>query len=205
METELHNCEFDAETHTYRIDGKVVPSVTQVLQEAGFVDTRWYTEAGRARGEAIHIITELYDSGTLLADAVPEELRGYLAAWRKFLADTGAEVVENECRVFNPTYGYAGTIDRLVIWSKKVDAILDIKGGGVGKWEPIQTAAYAGCTPSPRITPPRYAIHLRSSGKYTLCEHENFPRDFDVFRGALIVANWKREHVRAGDMDGYGS
>lgn len=202
--THLPECEFDAATHTYRIDGNVVPSVTQVLREAGFIDARWYTEEGRARGEAIHIVTELYDKGTLREDADLGELAGYLAAWKKFLADTGAEVVENECTVWHTTLKYAGTMDRLVIWNK-VDAIGDIKGGGVGKWEPIQTAAYAGARDPRRPPPKRFAIHLRDNGKYTLKEHTNFARDFDVFRGALIVANWKREHLRTGDQNGKGS
>lgn len=187
-------CEFDADTHTYRIDGKEVPSVTQVLKEAGLVDTRWYTEEGRERGERIHIITEMYDQGILLERQVPEMYRGYLAAWKKFLRESGAEVLENESVVWNAVLGYAGMMDRLVAWNK-LDAILDIKGGGVGKWECIQTAGYAGARDPRRPPPQRFAIHLRSNGAYTLKKHENFHRDFDVFRCALGVAKWKREHL----------
>lgn len=204
MLTESPNCEFDSATHTYRIDGEVVPSVTQVLKEAGFIDTRWYTEAGRARGEYIHLITELSDRGILLERQVDEEYRGYLAAWRKFLRDTGAKVVENECRVWNTVLKYAGTMDRLVIWNK-CDWIGDIKGGGVGKWECIQTAAYAGARDPRRPPPKRFAIRLKPNGSYSLREHKDFQRDFGVFRCALGAANWKREHLKTGDMDDDGS
>ncbi len=202
--THLPECEFDAETHTYRIGGRVVPSVTQVLREAGLIDTRWYTEEGRDRGAYIHLITELSDQGILLERQVDEEYRGYLAAWRKFLRDTGAKVVENECRVWHTTLGYAGQMDRLVIWNKR-DWIIDIKGGGVSKWECIQTAGYAGARPADRPPPQRFAVHLKPNGKFSLKEHNDFRHDFDVFRGALIVANWKRERYGIGDTDGNGS
>lgn len=194
-------CEFDPATHTYRIDGKVVPSVTQVLQEAGLIDTRWYTDEARERGQNIHTITELWDRGTLKTSAVPEELRGYLAAWRKFLGDTGAEVVENECQVWNTLYMYGGTLDRKVIWNK-CDWIGDIKSGAANAWEAYQTAAYAGAMPPDRPPPRRFAIHLRPNGTYVPPrEHKDFKHDFDVFRAALVIANETRGYLRTGDMN----
>ena len=32
---------FDSVTHTYLLDGEKVPSVTEILKGAGFIDTTW--------------------------------------------------------------------------------------------------------------------------------------------------------------------
>ena len=51
----------DRETHTYRMHGRVVPSVTQMLNSAGQIDTQWYTAESSKRGTDVHTICELDD------------------------------------------------------------------------------------------------------------------------------------------------
>ncbi|MDE2022352.1 MAG: hypothetical protein KGI71_05590, partial [Patescibacteria group bacterium] len=48
---------FDAATHTYRIGGHVVPSVTQVIRSCapGWMADEWYLERGKAVHEAIRL------------------------------------------------------------------------------------------------------------------------------------------------------
>ena len=197
---------YDDATHTYSVDGVVYPSVTQVLKEAGLIDETWYTEEGAERGKEVALITEMNDKGeldeALLAKTRPQYV-GYLVAWGKFVEDRVIEVLAIEERVFNKTWGYAGTVDRRLVLRgpRRAQAIVDIKSGGRGIWEPLQTAGYLGCYDVVGATR-RLAVHLRRNGKYSCYPHENFPRDYDVFRSALCLANWKRAHGKRGD--GYG-
>ena len=48
---------FDEEKHEYRLDGEVLPSVTGILREMGFVDDTYFTEDSAARGTAVHRAT----------------------------------------------------------------------------------------------------------------------------------------------------
>ncbi len=190
----------DEATHTYRVDGRVVRSVTQVLADAGMVDTRFFTEEGRDRGHKVHMITEMYDEGSLIEHKVPDDLKGYLRAWQKFLHDTKAVVVETEKMVYCPTLNYAGQFDKILEWNGR-DWIADIKGHTSVASERVQTAAYANCKANP-LPLDRVAIHLLPNGKYRKETHgiEDFERDFDTFRAALVISRWRREHMK-GMMD----
>ncbi len=55
-------------------------------------------------------------------------------------------------------------------------------------WHAVQTIAYAKCFNRPMQ---RFALYLAESGKYLLEEHKDMS-DWDVFRGALAIMNWKR-------------
>ena len=54
---------FDESTHTYRIGDKTVPSVTQVLDEVGWIDKSWFTPEGAARGTEVHRVLAALDRG----------------------------------------------------------------------------------------------------------------------------------------------
>jgi hypothetical protein len=61
--------EFDAATHTYRLDGELVPSVTTVLKSVGLVEyshiPQDVLQAAAHRGTAVHYALELLDRGEL--------------------------------------------------------------------------------------------------------------------------------------------
>ena len=184
---------FDEEAHEYRLDGVVIPSVTQVIREAGLIDTQWYTEEGRERGAEVALVTELHDKGILDEDTVTDEIRPYLKAWKRFKADTGflCELIEEP--VYHRELRYAGTLDRIGTWRESPNRILlDIKTGGPEPCHAIQTAAYAACF-TWRAGPLRFGIHLDNSGKYRIAAHTD-PNDRRVFNAALAIANWKHNH-----------
>ena len=177
---------FDAETHTYKINGVVVPSVTQVLDEGGFIDKTWFTEGGRNRGTYVAQATQFDDEGALNWDALDDKLKGYVTAWRGFLKDTKWEVVAIEQRVHNPEMGYAGTLDRIMdngYWRW----VLDIKTGASQKWHSLQTAAYAACMERAQK---RASLVLKENGTYKLHEHTGWG-DRRVFYAALSCYHWK--------------
>lgn len=47
--------EFVEETHSYFWNGDRVPSITQVLVEAGIVETEFCKQSGTDRGSAVHL------------------------------------------------------------------------------------------------------------------------------------------------------
>lgn len=180
--------DLDPATHTYRVDGVVFPSVTQILGEAGLIDTQWYTEESQYRGRKVHVMTALDDRGELDESAVTDEYRGYLDAWRKFRSETGCEILEIEKRVCNTTYRYAGTLDRIVHWRSE-NSVLDIKTGAVQAWHSVQLAAYLHCDTI--VETGGYTVHLAANGTYRVRPASD---DWPVFWAALNVANWKRNH-----------
>lgn len=176
------------EPHEYRLDGVVIPSVTQVLKEAGLIDVSgpWFTEACRERGENVALITELYDKSLLDESAVADELRGYLEAWAEFRRVWGFVPEQIEVPVYAALYEYAGTPDRVGALHD-VRTVADIKTGGPAPWHGLQTAAYSECY---RGGLQRIGVHLKADGTYKVHPHDD-PDDRRVFLAALTLANWK--------------
>ena len=187
---------FEAETHTYRVDGKVVPSVTTVL--APLVDyskvPRAVLERARQLGSAVHRMTELYDLDDLDMDDLADELRPYLTAWIKFRAETGFVPETIEKRLYHPALRFAGTPDRSGLINRR-RAVIDIKkmlylGPVIG----LQLAAYQELfEKNGTHVEDRYALGLRADGTYRLQPYID-KSDWPVFLSLLTTRNWKEKH-----------
>jgi hypothetical protein len=57
--------EFIEDDHLYHFRGAVVPSVTGILKEMGFIDTAWFDDYSRQRGSFAHKATHLDDMDQL--------------------------------------------------------------------------------------------------------------------------------------------
>ena len=145
---------FDEETHLYRIDGLIVPSVTQVLEDNGFADfsrvSPQILERARVFGEAYHKATEYRDKGILDEATVSTPLVSLLKAWKKFLADYRVEILAVEYRNVSYKHSFGFTIDRIIRihdgpnkrWLGKI-AILEIKTSStIDKTVKYQLAGY---------------------------------------------------------------
>ncbi len=184
---------FDADTHTYTKDGRVLPSVTQILQGAGIVDTTWFTEEAAWRGSIVHRCCHLDDEGDLEEGTVPEEARGYLDAWRLFKAQVPMNFISIEHPLCSGLY--AGTPDRDAEW-----AVIDIKTGAILPWVGLQLAAYSELIrqEAPLATRPvaafhRYAVRLGKDGRYNV-QHfavRDLRNDLGIFRAALSIYYWR--------------
>lgn len=187
--------EFDAPTHTYKVDGVVMPSVSRILHANGFVDDRWYTEEGRERGKLVALVTELSDKDTInevsmlaIACVTGIDLPGYLGCWRKFRKDWPFGILEIEKPIYHPQWRYCGTPDRDILVGD-LTAILEIKTGAQADWHALQTAAYAYCCPAFHR---RFAVYLTPTD-WKLVEHTN-PSDESTWLGALTIFQWKEKH-----------
>lgn len=185
--------EFDEPTHTYRFDGRVVPSVTQVLKAAGMVDDRWFNDEARERGRTVALAIQLHNACNLDIRKVPDGCRGYVEGWLKFLDETLFIPRDVEKPFYNSTYGYAGTPDAEGhVPGATRRLIVEAKTGCDAPQYQIQTAAYDMGYPQLHD---RWCVRLKEDGTYAIREHTN-PRDRDVFMAALKIVHWQRENLK---------
>jgi hypothetical protein len=135
---------FDAEAHRYTLNGKRVPSVTQVLSVLEDWDkVPWdVLEAARVFGSHVHDAVDLMIRGILDWDALDAALLPYVQGAQRFIADSGIRIVRSELRVAHPTLGFAGTMDVLADWTGNL-SVIDWKSGVLPRAVGPQTAAYA--------------------------------------------------------------
>lgn len=192
---------FDPIEHRYTLGTRRLPSVTQILApikpDFSMVSAD-VLERKRELGKAVHLACELDDLGELDDAETDELVLAYVNGWRKFLADTGAVVLENERQLFHPTLLYAGTLDRVV----GVDGgrwLIDLKtvypepvpsfGVQLAGYDLLRQAAGGGSADV------RASVHLLPDGSYRMKQYKN-PNDHIIFRALLSLAHWKQEHMQ---------
>lgn len=186
---------FDAERHEYRLDGKVLPSVTQVLAIINDFDSipRAILENARDRGERLHAAINLYNRDDLDLESLDDETRDNVHAWARFLRESGAVVIASEQPVYHPTFRYAGTPDVVLEWNGRI-VVPDIKASfAVPRTVGAQCAAYAEAYSLQMNTkrPERYCIHLKD-GNYT-AHRRTDPSDWQLFLSCLNVYRFKEK------------
>ena len=198
---------FEESDHTYRWNGDLVPSVTQILRDMGLVDTTHLAESGRIRGAIVAMATEMVDRGQdvnygTYANLVPaEDLQGYVLAWLAWKRAARFKVTHIEERVYNDVHRYAGTLDRRGLLAGDVKAVVDIKTGAAMPAYPLQTAAYAASLIEHHR---RFAVTLRSDGTFRVAEHQD-RTDLSHFRAAASLWHWKQEHGLNGHASDSGA
>ena len=111
--------QFDEAKHLYTINGKIIPSVTQIISAVGlyefdFVSKRTLAIAAE-RGRIVHTYIEWFEQGILDDNSIDPELAGYFRAYLS--AKASGELPEQpdliEYRSYSEKYQYAGTIDQV--------------------------------------------------------------------------------------------
>ena len=188
---------YNDETHTYTLDGKVLPNVTDILDSAGIVDKRWFTPESAWRGKCVHKACKLLDQGKLDWDTVDPAIAGYVRSWQAFKQQTGFKVKVCERPAYHEFWKYAGTVDRIGTMNNSM-VLIDIKTGPVATWVRLQTAAYAHLHESMGLLP-RYGLELRNSPfgqmRYKLTGPWLDPGDMGTFTSCLAVHNWKQRNT----------
>ena len=179
--------DFDAEAHAYFVRGVRIPSVTTIISEARYIDTRFFNEGARDLGRRVHAACEEIDWGEnpeLTSDVAP-----YVAAYRRFLSEHRVQWQYIERPLYHPADFFAGTPDRVGLVDGE-PAVIDIKRGGLYSSYEVQLAAYASLFKDPcgfRL----FDLMLKNvrAGTYQLLEvpREDFLNNLNDFRGALIV------------------
>lgn len=196
--------QFDEDSHTYTLNGLVIPNVTSIMEP--LVDYSRIPERimalARQRGNYVHRACELYCWGMLDETTVEPEYQPYLDAFKLFLFETGfiPELIEQ--RVYHEKLRYAGTMDLGGTLppagrrKRPIRALIDIKStfklmASVGP----QTAAYleahnSSAKPADKFEA-RYGLHLQGNGKYRLLPMKE-PSDMNVFLSCLNIYNFMK-------------
>lgn len=180
---------FNEARHEYRVGGRVVPSVTQVLgilTDFGAVPAEVLARAAEF-GTHVHQACALWNRGTLDEDALDPALAPYLAQWQRFVVESGAEIRDSELPVYHRGLNYAGTLDVLAEWRNGL-CIIDIKTGAVPRTVGAQTEAYRRayesqeCGVMPRR---RYCVQLTADAYKVHALTD--PSDWALFTSCLNV------------------
>jgi hypothetical protein len=179
------------------IGGKPVLSVTRILALADLVDYSTINEnvleTARIRGRDVHEWLHGIEMGVLEGLQPDPRIRGYVEGYVRFRNDKRFEVTSVEQVVLNPTYMYAGMLDRTGIMDGE-KYLLDIKC--VHKVMPesaLQTAAYENCLDERHK---RAVLQLKPDGTYQLHPYTS-RNDLHDFLSALRVAYCKVRWGRA--------
>lgn len=191
--------EFDAETHTYYVNGEVKRSVTQIMHDAGIVDTTWFTEFGRWRGSAVHKATHYFDDGDIDRRTLDPIVKPFVADWTNFREKTKFTPTMIEKPYYDPVYDYCGTPDRRGYFfeagnSNGGNILVDLKTYPSGQppwWTRLQLAAY-GRLVDPRMIFHRYAVVLTGKGPVVKdYPPEEYMEDLNDFLACIRVARLK--------------
>lgn len=188
--------EIDRGTHTYRVDGVVRPSVTQVLsilQDWGRVDQS-VLDAAASFGSHVHQAIELANKGILDEDALDPALAPYLAQWRSFLTESGASLIDSELMVYHRGLQYVGTLDVVADWKGQL-CIIDIKTGAVPRTVGAQTEAYRRAYESQEcgvVPRRRYCVQLTADAYKVHALTD--PSDWALFTSCLNI--WRFRNGR---------
>ena len=183
--------EFNAEKHEYRQDGKLVPSVSNIiapLHDFSSIPPS-ILEVKKEWGAAVHLYLEMLDKGTLNPDQSKwdERVIPVVDAWQRFKDqyNLNGKPLGIEERFYHNGLHYAGTRDRRwpgVIAEIKTCAPNDVTG--------VQLAAYA--APLPDASEHRLiAGFLDDKGSYKVREY-NFKKYFNIFMCCLTIYGFKQ-------------
>jgi hypothetical protein len=191
---------FAPATHTYTLDGTIVPSVTQILRASGLVDFSsvppTILEAARRRGTAVHQAIHYYNENDLDVHAFCAsypDYAGYLEAWLAFVAERKFVAHFNEYRVASHRHELAGTIDCLGVLEHQGALIDFATGRPEDAAKDLQTAAYHALAHETAEHDPalgdflsryvirRYAVALKRDGRFTV-EAYTDPADWRRFQ-----------------------
>lgn len=108
-----------------------MPSVTECLEQVGLGYTLYVPKDRRdyylKRGRALHAAIELDAKGELDEESVHPDIRGRLAAYRKFVKHTAHEVLHSELELIHDRWGFVGHIDRIGLHRGKRLSLIDWK------------------------------------------------------------------------------
>lgn len=168
--------EFDDATHTYRLDGFEIPSVSAIMEPLSRSKYAHISEEildrAASRGTAVHNSIENWIKFGI--EDVPLEHQGYFGAFQKWWEQYKPTVIASETRICHLLMRYGGTVDLLAVVEnvvtlidfKSTSSISDMTCG-------VQLEAYAKALESIGVKVERKRIlHLKKNGEF---EYREYP------------------------------
>lgn len=176
--------EFDAATHTYRVNGVVKKSVTQILAASGLFDMEFFKESGRDRGRRVHKGCALIDAKQLDWSTVEEEDIPRLQAYERFVLDTGFKASGFEQPLYSKLLDVCCTPD---VWGELngYGSVIERKTGAARElYERLQTVvqyqALRENFPELKLSK-RFALYLSDDGYKLSAPMLNHTKDMHDF------------------------
>ena len=176
----------DEKTNCYTEGGINFPRVSTVIQEAGLVDTTWFTEFAADRGTYVHQACALWDQDNLDEEQLDPQIKPYLEAYKSFRSKVSVPWLSIEETKVDRVLGYAGTPDRVA-----KDLLVDLKTGSPLPFHGAQLAAYAMLSFPTVAAVKRFGLYLSNDGTYRYVPYKD-RADYDVWRAALTIYHAKR-------------
>lgn len=183
----------DEATHTYHYGGRRIPGISEVLKAFGFIDPTYYTERGRAVGQAVHAGIHYLEEGDLnWASITNADVEGRIRAYLKFKEEKG--FVPDRSLMETPLHYPGGLYGCKIDWTGEIDGypfnLIEGKCGAKSAWHKLQTGGQLRTLPEREQPWRRWALYLRPDATYSLEPHTD-PCDPGVFVGLASGFNWK--------------
>lgn len=190
---------FDSAAHAYTLNGRRVPSVTDVLEPLQVFDgIPWdVLEAARVFGSHVAVACDMHNRGILDWDSMDPFLASYMRGYLKFLAETSFVILASEERVASVKCGYAGTLDLRGIMNRKL-WIVDSKSTAIlPRTVGPQTSAYLAAfnEGSGEKYTHRACLHLKPDDYRFVPLEDRGKRiaDYTLFISQLNVYRWFKD------------
>ena len=195
--------EYTDEGHIYKFNGRVVPSVSNILapyQDFSKIPKQILTDK-QAWGNSVHLYLQEYDRGILDYDAIDEVLdpeapniKAVVLAWDKFIDPylEKHDTMKIEHQMYSTRLHYAGTCDRLV-----GSTVIEIKTSQPRKAVGVQLAAYANLAFENRLINNLENVeltswHVNEQGKAEI-RHWDYKNNWNIFMCLLTSYNFFKE------------
>lgn len=180
------------EDHAYRLHGKEIPSVTQVLDYVGLAPKPpgGYPAWSTARGNRLHHLIQEHVEGS---GVVTQGIAPACEVIRRARSRPGASVELSEVSL--ATEEVAGTLDYAMVYEEIGAGLWDWKAGGFQRWHAIQMGGYIWILSANGIVVSRAEVVYLGEGR-------SRPVDpgaaMAAFGSALMVYKFLKEQARVG-------
>lgn len=183
---------YDKEHHYY-LNGIRLKSITEILNDQGFLCDEYFTEESCIRGKAVHLACRYLVMGRLDWDSLKKEYRPYVEAFQLFLEEKKPKPILDlvEKPQYSKIFLFGGTPDIPCECSPGIE-IYEIKTGDGLLFARLQTGAQKILLEerTGRTVEKRWRLKLNNTGKYglDLLKDRN---DVKYFLSALCLSNLK--------------
>lgn len=172
------------------------PSVTQIIKP--FINTDWFTEESRLRGNAVHDAAALYLQGLFVPSLDPTH-RPYFESIKIWIDSMVLDVKIVEQRLVDKRLGFTGKPDLIAQLKFDPENILTLcdwkTGQAEEKWFKVQNAAYrflAAKKQNPIITHKGITVRAKVNGSGCLVSEygRSYNQEMNIFIGLLNAYNF---------------
>ncbi len=183
--------EFDADSHKYLVNGRIVPSTTEKLASLGFIDSKWFKEGSAEKGTKVHEYLDLIDLGVDVS--IPLTIQTYIDAYLSFRKDLPSmRPLYSEVVFYDSSTKTCGKIDRVFEDTRdNTIIVIDLKSGvKIKKPHALQLTSYCiGMEKHYKYKNVRCgSLYLKPDGKYKYQEYDRLDK---IWRAISISYNFK--------------